>query len=53
MNRAAQILGFEAQEVGLKNLLDPTKTSEPEQELCSQPTKVLNPNINLKPKKVS
>ena len=38
MRRAAKILGFESQETALKNLLDPTRTSEPRDELCGQLT---------------
>ncbi len=34
MHRAAKILGFEDKETALKHLLDPTKTSEPRDELC-------------------
>lgn len=35
MNRAAKILNFEDQKNGLTNILDPSKTTEPSDEICS------------------
>lgn len=35
LNRAAKIHGFEDRNQGIKNLLDPAKTTEPKEELCS------------------
>jgi len=49
MNRAAKILGFESKETALKNLLDPTKTSEPRDELCGQLTPIEKSAISRRP----
>jgi hypothetical protein len=35
LNRAGKILGFSDKVAGIKNLLDPSKTTEPHDELCS------------------
>jgi len=51
IHRAAKILGFEEQETALKNLLNPTKTSEPKNELCSVTIKELPPG-SIKPGKL-
>jgi hypothetical protein len=49
MTRASKILGFEDKKTALMNLLDPSKTSEPKEELCGEPTKVTAPlNINTR-----
>ncbi|MDQ3648987.1 MAG: hypothetical protein M3458_01655 [Acidobacteriota bacterium] len=49
MRRAAKILGFESKETALKNLLDPTKTSEPRDELCGQLTPIEKSAISRRP----
>lgn len=45
MHRAAKILAFEDKEAGLKNLLDPSKTTEPRDELCGilTPVRITSP----------
>jgi hypothetical protein len=50
MRRAAKILGFEAQRNALMNLLDPSKSSEPGEELCGDPIVApIRPRITPRP----
>jgi hypothetical protein len=51
LHRAARILGFEDKEAALKNLLDPTKTTEPKDELCGVEKKTLPPDSIRPPRK--
>ena len=55
MDRASRINGFVDQRVPLTNLLDPSKTSEPQQELCattSIPRTGAIPNTKVPPPKI-
>lgn len=50
LHRAARILGFEDKETALKNLLDPSKSTEPKDELCRLETKSVPPS-SIRPRR--